>query len=104
MTAPILAHYNFKLETWIKTNFSDFVMADILLQMNDRVLRLAVYFSKKLIPAEYNYIIYNKKLLAIIKSFKMWRPELASAADQVKVYTDHRNLKYFITTKQLNWW
>ena len=32
----------------------------------------------------------------------MWHSELASAADQVKMYTNHRNLEYFITTKQLN--
>ena len=38
----------------------------------------------------------------MVKSFKMWRLELASAADQVKVYTDHKNLKYLITIKQLN--
>ena len=72
--------------------------------MHDGVLRPVAYFSKKLTPAECNYMIYDKKLLAIVKSFKMWRPELASAADQVKVYMDHRNLKYFMTIKQLNWW
>ena len=66
----------------------------------DQVKNLAVaYFSKKLTPAECNYMIYDKKLLAIVKSFEMWRPELASAAGQVKVYTDHRNLEYFMTTK-----
>ena len=29
-------------------------------------------------------------------------PELASTARPVKVYTDHRNLEYFMMTKQLN--
>jgi len=28
------------------------------------------YFSKSLIPAEYNYEIYDKELLAIIKYFE----------------------------------
>ena len=77
-------------------------MIPVLSQMHDKVLRSVVYFSKKLTSAECNYMIYDKKLLTIVKSFKMWHPELASAADQVKVYTDHRNLKYFMTTKQLN--
>ena len=48
-------------------------------------------------------MIYNKKLLVIVKSFKIWRLKLANAADQVKVYTNHKNLEYFMTTKQLNW-
>ena len=54
--------------------------------------------------AECNYIIYNKELLAIMKSFKMWKPELASMDSKrpVKMYTDHKNLKHFMTTKQLN--
>ena len=81
MTAPVLPHYNPKLETGIKTNSSDFIMINVLLQMHNGMLRLVAYFSKKLTPAECNYMIYNKKLLAIVKSFKMWHPELASVAD-----------------------
>ena len=54
--------------------------------------------------AECNYMIYNKKFLAIVKNFKMWHSKLASTTDQVKVYIDHRNLEYFMITKQLNQW
>ena len=55
-------------------------------------------------PAKCNYMIYDKELLAIVKSFETWRPELASVSSDhlVKVLTDHRNLKHFMTTKQLN--
>ena len=59
----------------------------MLLQIYDRVLKLITYFSKKLTSAECSYIIYNEKLLAIIKSF-IWHLDLASAAGQVKVYID----------------
>ena len=79
-------------------------MTDVLFEMDDKVLRLIVYFSKKLTPAECNYMIYNKILLTIVKSFEIWRPELASTANQVKVYMDYRNLEYFMTTKQRNQW
>ena len=71
MTALILAHYNPELETWIKTDFSDFIITGVLLQMHNRVLKLVAYFSKKLTLAECNYIIYNKELLAIVKSFEI---------------------------------
>ena len=55
----------------IKTNSSNYVTGGILSQYNkDRVLYLIVYFLKQLNPAEYNYEIYNKELLAIIKYFK----------------------------------
>ena len=55
----------------IKANSSDYVTKGILSQYNkDRVLYSIVYFSKRLNPAECNYEIYNKELLAIIKYFK----------------------------------
>ena len=52
--------------------------------------------------AECNYDIYDKELLAIIRAFKEWRPELKEAAEQIQVITDHKNLKYFMITKQLS--
>ena len=46
-------------------------------------------------------MIYDKKLLVIVKSFEMWQPELASMdlKRPVKVYTDYKNFKHFMTTK-----
>ena len=82
----------------------------MLLQMHDDMFRLVVFFSKKISLAECNYMIYSKKLLAIVKSFKTWKPELTSIdlKKLVKMYTDHKNFKHFMTTKQLNcqqaWW
>ena len=70
-TAPVLAYYDARLEMWVETDFSDFVTAGMLLQMHDGMLRPVAIFSKKISPAECNYIIYNKELLPIVKSFKM---------------------------------
>jgi hypothetical protein len=60
------------------------------------------YFLKTIAPAEYNYKIHDKEILTIIKSLAEWRPELHGTAYRVKIYTDHKALEYFITTKQLN--
>ena len=55
----------------IKANSSDYVTRGILSQYNkDGVLHPIIYFLKWLNPAEYNYEIYNKELLAIIRYFK----------------------------------
>jgi hypothetical protein len=72
--------------------------------MHDSELRLVAFFSKKMAPAETNYMIYDKELLAIVRAFKTWRPELTSVPPEgpVKVLSNHRNLEYFMTTKQLN--
>ena len=39
--------------------------------MHNGMLKPVAFFSKKISPAECNYMIYDKKLLAIVKSFKM---------------------------------
>ena len=105
ITASVLVHYNASLETWIETDFSDFMTVGVLLQMHNGMLQPEAFFSKKISPAECNYMIYNKKLLAIVKSFETWWSELASVdlKRPVKVYTNHKNLEHFMTTKQLNW-
>ena len=55
----------------IEANLSDYAFGGILSQYNkDGVLHPIVYFLKRLNPAKYNYEIYNKELLAIIKYFK----------------------------------
>jgi len=40
--------------------------------------------------------------MAIVEAFNEWRPYLSRTTHKVKVYTDHKNLIYFITTKVLN--
>ena len=70
-TAPVLAQFDSLRETWVETNASNFVVAGVLSQMHgDAVLKLVAYFSKKMTPAKCNYMIYDKELLAIVKSFK----------------------------------
>ena len=53
-------------------------------------------------PAELNYPVHDKELLAIVKSFQQWRADLVRTNTVVRVWTDHKALEYFITTKQLN--
>ena len=48
---------------------------------------------------EYNYEIYDKEMLVIVRSFGYWRPELQGNDLLIKVYTDYKVLEYFITTK-----
>jgi hypothetical protein len=60
------------------------------------------FYSKNMAPAEYNYEIYDKELLIIIHYLEHWRPKLENINILIKVFTDHRNLKYFIIIKELS--
>ena len=59
------------------------------------------FFSKKYTLAEYNYPIYDKELLVIIRYLEEWEAELKSIR-QFTVLTDYKNLKYFITVRKLS--
>ena len=69
---------------------------------DDGILHPVAFFLKKHSSIECNYEIYDKELLAIIRCFEEWRPELEGALSPIRVITDHRNLEYFTTTKLLN--
>jgi len=102
-TAPILMHYNPDLPVTVETDASDYVVAGVMSQRDDNEqLRPVAYFSSKMLPAECNYEIYDKELLAIIRAFEEWRPELEGTLDPVEVISDHKNLEYFMSTKLLS--
>jgi transposase InsO family protein len=99
----VLLHYDPEKEIIVETDASDFVSGGILSQHDESgVLRPVAYFSKKHTPAECNYEIYDKELMAIVRAFEEWRPELEGAAFPIKVITDHKNLEYFTTSKALS--
>jgi hypothetical protein len=101
ITAPILQHYSPALECMLETDASDGVVASVLNQLHPAGWLPVAYFSKNMAPAELNYGVHDKEMLAIIRSFGNFRAELCSSPHQIKVYTDHKALEYFMTTKQL---
>ena len=101
--APRLAHHKQYLKTIIETDLFDYISSEVLSQLGeDGLLHPVAFFFQNLNPAEYNYEIYDKELLAIIRCFEQWRPELEATGVPIKVITDHKSLEYFMTTKKLS--
>jgi transposase InsO family protein len=100
-SAPILQHYSDELETRIETDASDGVVAGVLSQKHGDQWLPVAFFSKTMNPAECNYQIHDKEMLAIVRSLEEWRPELQRKQDRFQIYTDHKSLEYFMSTKQL---
>ncbi|KAF8697560.1 hypothetical protein AX14_001336 [Amanita brunnescens Koide BX004] len=91
-----LAIPNQKGQFRMETDASDFAIATILSQMQDnKVWRPVAFFSKAMNPAERNYEIYDKEMLAIVKVFEEWSHYLKGAQETIEVLTDHQNLTYF---------
>ena len=52
----------------------DFILKAYMVQKyKDKIQHPVAYYSKKLIPLELNYNIYNKELLTIVIALKEWR-------------------------------
>ncbi len=60
------------------------------------------YFSETLSKAEQNYDIYDRELLAIVKSLRHWRTYLTGAPHQIVIYTDHANLLYWKEPRKIS--
>ena len=60
------------------------------------------FSSKSLSPVERNYEIHDKEMLAIIRALDEWRHFLEGAHHPFEIWTDHKNLEYFMTAKKLN--
>ena len=87
----------------LETDSLDFAIRACLSQLDENGrLKPIAYYSRKLSLAELNYDIHNKELLAIVVAFKQWRVYLKGSTYPVQVWTDHKNLIYFTTTKVLN--
>ena len=94
----------------METDGSDFAIGAILSQRfpEDDKLHSTAFMSRKMQLKEINYKVRHKEHLAIVTAFKEWKRYLEGAQHQVLIYTDHKNLEYFATTKTLNrqqaWW
>jgi hypothetical protein len=103
VSAPILAHFHPDRQIILETDASDYAVAAILSQEDPETKRThpVAFYSRSMSPAELNYEIYDKELLAIHAAFREWRSYLEGATHAIRVVTDHKNLEYFATTKLL---
>jgi len=88
----------------IEADSSNFATRAVLSQQSttDGKWHPVAFYSKSLSSVERNYKIHNKETLAIIYALEEWRHFLEGATHLVEIWTDHKNLKYFMTAKKLN--
>ena len=113
-SAPVFKHFDPTLETILETDASDYVVSGIPSQRHpdpttpdgNGTLHPVAFLAEKISPAECNYGIEDKELLAIIACLKKWHIYLHGVP--FLIYTDHHNLQNFGTKALLNrrqaWW
>ena len=110
MTEPVLVTPDLNKEMRVKVDVSDFVTEGVfLMKCEDEKQKPVAYISKLLNEAERNYEIHDKEMLAIIRCLEAWWHFLEAwwhflegAKSQFKIWTDHKNLEYFMKTQKLN--
>ena len=102
MSQPVLLLPRREGKFRVETNASDYAIGGVLSQEQDRKWKLIVFLSRTMQPAERNYEIYDKKLLAIVETLTKWRQYLLDTLETFKIWMDHKNLKYFQEPHKLN--
>ena len=100
---PVLAIPDINGEMRVEADASDYATGGVLLmKCEDGKWRPVAFISKSLNATEHNYEIHNKEMLAVIRCLETWRHYLEGAKLKFKIWTDHKNLQYFITSQKLN--
>jgi len=100
---PVLAAPDIDKKMRMEVDASDYAMGGVLLmECGDGPWRLVVFLSKSLNETERNYEIHDKEILAIIRGLEAWRHLLEGAQNKFEIWTDHKNLEYFMKVWKLN--
>ena len=93
---PILAQPDCNKQFELEVDASGFTLGAVLLQQGDDGKRHPIsYYSRTLTPAERNYDIYKRELLAVMEGLWADHPLLAHTVKPVKIITDHSNLTHW---------
>ena len=102
-TDPVLVTSDLDKEMRVEADVSDFATSGVLsMKCEDEKWRPVAYISKLLNEAERNYEIHDKEMLVIIRCLEAWRHFLEGAKGRFEIWTDHKNLEYFMNAQKLN--
>ena len=103
-SAPVLLMPDSMKPFRLECDSSDFATGAVLSQQSseDDKWHPVAFYSRALSPVERNYEIHDKEMLAIIRALEEWRHFLEGANHPVDIRTDHKNLEYFMSARNLN--
>ncbi|XDV54467.1 hypothetical protein PO909_022751 [Leuciscus waleckii] len=104
VSAPILVAPDPTRQFVVEVDASEVGVGAVLSQRasSDDKMYPCPFFSHRLSPAERNYDIGNRELLAVKLALEEWRHWLEGSGVPFIVWTDHKNLEYIRSAKRLN--
>ena len=102
-TRPVLAAPDLDKEFRVKADASNYTTGEVLsMKCSNELWRPVAFISKSLSDTKRNYKIYNKEILVVVRCLEVWRHFLEETTIKFEIWTDHKNLKYFMKTQKLN--
>ena len=99
----VLATPKLDKEFRMEADTSNFTTGGVLsIKYEDNLWQPVAFVSKVFNETERNYEIHNKEMLGVIRCLEVWRHFLEGARIKFEVWTDHKNLEYFMTSQNLN--
>ena len=72
------------------------------MKCSNKLWRPVAFISELLSDTEQNYKIYNKKMLVVVRCLEAWRHFLEETTTKFEIWTDYKNLEYFMKMQKLN--
>ena len=102
-TRLVLVAPDLDKEFRVKANALNYATRGVLsIKCSDELQRPVVFISKSLSNIERNYEIHNKEILAVVRCLEVQRHFLEGMTIKFEIWTDHKNLEYFIKAQKLN--
>jgi len=102
-TKPVLAALDLDKEFRVEADASNYATGGVLLiKGSNELWRPVAFISKSLSDTERNYEIHDKEMLAVVKCLEVWKHFLEGATMKFEIWTDHKNLEYFMKVQKLN--
>ena len=100
---PVLVAPDLDKEFRVEADASNYATGGVLsIKCSDKMWRPVAFIFKSLSDTERNYKIHNKEMLAVVRCLEVWRHFLEEAAIKFEIWTDHKNLEYFMKVQKLN--
>jgi len=100
---PVLVVLDLDKKFRVEAGTSNYTTGGVLsMKCLDEMWRLVAFISKFLSDTERNYEIHDKEMLAVVRCLEVWRHFLEGAAIKFEIWTNHKNLKYFMKVQKLN--
>ena len=102
-TRLILAVPDLDREIRLEADALNYATRGVLsMKCSDKLWRPVAFISKSLSDTKKNYEIHNKEMLVVVRCLEVWRHFLEETTIKFEIWTDHKNLKYFMKAQKLN--